>query len=131
MTYSAASRVAAEDDENTGIKALLGLGAILGMVGGTIIALFALLIAASLADAWVFVRVWRWFAMPLGAPALGYWASFGLLLLVRFARPQEAHVEREGEGKVKTPLWNFTFRVLLYPAIVYGIGAFAHAMMQR
>lgn len=35
-------------------------------------------------DGWVFSKLWRWFAMPFGVPAVGVWRAVGIILLVRY-----------------------------------------------
>lgn len=51
---------------------------------GELIAAFILGLAEWPLDAWVFTRLWLWFATPLGAPRIGGFHALGLMVLVRF-----------------------------------------------
>lgn len=115
--------------EHPVLAGVLGVGAVFGVIGGVAAAFAAALFAGSFIDGYVFWKLWGWFAQPIGAPTLGYWAALGVITLVRFARPSELQPEREGQGKIKTPLANYVLRLAIYPALVLGFGAFVHSRL--
>jgi hypothetical protein len=43
---------------------------------------------AQMASSWVYLKIWGWFAVPLGLPALTMAKAFGVLLLVSFCIPK-------------------------------------------
>ena len=125
MSASATAKTSSLGELPVAGQIALAVAAVGGVVGG----LLLLAVASDLVDAFVFMRLWRWFVVPYGLPVLGYWAAFGILLTVRFARPNVMHAEREGDGKVKSPVSDFLVRAVLHPALVLLFGWFGHAML--
>ena len=61
-----------------------------------------LFLAAVLSKIYVFKLLWDWFAVPLGAPTMMYWQTYGVLLLIGFNKglikshrddPDKAHLK--------------------------------------
>ena len=48
----------------------------------TVVFLFLCTFGATMYNTWLFTDMWKWFIMPLGAPALSFWATYGLLITV-------------------------------------------------
>jgi hypothetical protein len=75
-------------------------------------------------DGWVFSKLWRWFAMPFGVPAVGVWRAVGIILLVRYVtsrRKTESQTFDENVGDlVGSAVW--ALMCLLIGWIVYLCG---------
>lgn len=78
----------------------------------------ALVIALSLWSAWGVVTLWGWYAVPLGAPIIGYWHAAGISLLLHMLKPQ-LNIKSEGTSLigaiVRPPVYVFfgyIFKVL-------------------
>lgn len=86
---------------------------------GISLLLFAPLI---MLDGWAVRKLWHWFAVPLGAPALTLAMACGVALLVRTLRGQ--HVQKE------TPEWSKLVAAgLMGPLVAVGMGALIHAFV--
>ena len=70
-------------------------------------------------SAWVLGRLWAWFLVPVGAPALSLASLFGIALTVRFVTHQETWSK-----KVDTPgaIARCITDGFVSPTIVLGIG---------
>lgn len=62
--------------------------AILTLIIGALVAVLFLMITMPMAMLWAVVLgdLWRWFVMPLGAPAIGFWNMMGLMLFSIYIR---------------------------------------------
>lgn len=78
----------------------------------------------SIWQAFVLVRLWSWFAVPLGAPQIGVAWMCGLSFMLRSVtyQAQNAKDERSNFEKWAVPL--------LSPLVLWGAGAIAHAFMR-
>lgn len=128
-TAAQAARDAARADaaeKDMTITAITAFGAMLGVVA----IVLGMLLAPAFVDGLVLMPLWRWFAVPLGAPTLAYWPGVGLLLLVRLIRPSDWPTERKGQGSAIHVGRNFLLRVALMPLVILAIGALVHAAIR-
>lgn len=69
--------------------------------------------------AFVTTKLWGWFAVPFGLPAIGFWWAMGFKVLVSHLAPSPIWPDEEGD-------WKRTGRVaavaLLVPALTLLIG---------
>jgi hypothetical protein len=81
----------------------------------------ALLPAGLIWHGVVTLQLWRWFAAPLGAPALDLVQAIGVLILVRFVV-----LARRGEETAETAFWPWLRRQLIHdfgvPALFLAVG---------
>ena len=104
-----------------------GLVAFLGVIGSGLAVTFgAMLIAPTIVDAYVVMKLWGWFVPSIfpALPILAYWQAAGLVLVVREIRPHYAEAEREHTGEIKHPWRDLLLRLTAYPAITLLIGLF-------
>ncbi len=71
-------------------------------------------------DAFVLSKLWAWFAVPIGLPALGIRAFVGANLIVATFRVQKASPKEP-----KETFWELMRNNLLTPWIVLGVGYLA------
>jgi hypothetical protein len=67
-----------------------------------VLLLVALVLLAPLMalDAVIFRTLWRWFCLPLGAPALSFWSAMGLLIVWAYLRHRATgEKEKDGSGE--------------------------------
>ena len=97
------------------------LGCVLILLG-----LPALIIVTTLIDGALLSLGWRWFMVPLGAPALGFWPLVGVALVIRLLRPHGG-VSRENEQDVD---WSRTLLngLVVTPILMLGLMALVHWM---
>ncbi len=70
-------------------------------------------------EAFVFLKGWGWFLIPLGMPEITFWHAFGLLLLSGFLKP-----ERSEDSFEKLKDSSLKYRVICNwaaPVLVLGI----------
>jgi hypothetical protein len=83
-----------------------------------------LLVPASLIVwGYAVAALWGWFAVPLGAPAIGLAHGLGIRLLMATAVPHPPHDDK------KQRLGFQTTASMLYAGILLGLGWCAHAWM--
>lgn len=84
--------------------------------------------ARSFFDAFVLLRLWQWFIVPLGAVHIGYWHAYGidncimLLVLPLTQKTDDEPFDAEKAAKAVTG------RFFGY-ALVLGVGYCAHLLM--
>lgn len=83
--------------------------------------LLLLLIALLSVPWWAFVaqKVWGWYVMPLGAPAIGFWQLCGLSTAVRFLLGSYA-----SNNATKTDVAKDVLTAWIVPAVVLAFCAF-------
>lgn len=77
--------------------------------------------------AYVFTALWTWFAVPLGAPLLGFLTSYGLLALWALVTVKPPRREDE----IRTPIeqWgHFIAHALVVPFAIYAMGWIAYTL---
>lgn len=101
------------------------------LVGGlAVIGLPVLLVGLTIlytaVDAFVVVRLWRWFVVEQFALApLSFWMAAGLLLTVRVLTHKDSGPEREDDRKKEW--WSYVVaRFLISPPLLLGVGYLVH-----
>jgi hypothetical protein len=89
----------------------------------TSILVFLLVIPGAAWSGFVLARLWAWFVVPLGVPAIGTWHAAGLSVLVSWMTGVVSRNDGERTATESLVLMAFV------PAIVWGIGALYHAFM--
>jgi hypothetical protein len=90
--------------------------------------------------AYVLLVLWRWFAVPLGLPAVGMMHAYGLALLVQFATynppikdrdvADGAAEERDATRKERMIyVGAHIVKDIIAPLFVWGLGYVAHGLM--
>jgi hypothetical protein len=93
-----------------------------------VITLGVLLVAGCVVEGFVFSALWRWFVSePFGVQGIGIAHAVGLALLVGWLTRQ--HIKEPKETKEEAT-WELAFRAIGRPAIVLGVGAIVHQVMQ-
>lgn len=72
---------------------------------------------------WAFLKLWAWFAVPLGAPVVGLWHGFGLLLVVYMIRATvlPSHM-LDGPKQSEPEKWGRMFASVIASLIFVGAG---------
>jgi hypothetical protein len=96
-------------------------------------AVISLLLVFPLAawKGWVLVRIWAWFVVPLGVPALTVWHAAGLSLLVGWLADSSAYFANTSEDK-RSRAEKFVTSVtlsVLTPLLTWGMAAVFHSWM--
>lgn len=70
------------------------------------IGLFAYAPISFALQAWVLSKYWRWFALPLGAPAAPWWALLAAAIIIGFVthRPRKSEEYPEPSEHIATDL---------------------------
>jgi len=90
----------------------------------TALGALALVPLLALFRAWVALKMWVWFAIPLGAPAIGMAHAYGLCLLigiVGISATYHGEDKRETATKLLAPFMTI--------AMFWLFGAITHAVM--
>ena len=93
-----------------------------------VVAGFGLAFAISMWKAFVLMKVWQWFAVPLGAPHIGLWHAFGLGTVAIVATYQMRAPKIDDDGDFGKVVYAAGHSFSFY-AIALGFGALAHAWM--
>lgn len=89
-----------------------------------IVTTFAILfILAALIRGWVLSFLWDWFLVPLGLPAIGFWHSVGICLMVAFLTYHYYNFQRSQPNLNEALIYVFS------PLAVLGIGWVIHFLM--
>lgn len=80
---------------------------------------------------WALAKLWEWFAVPIGAPALGLVEAIGLALLVAFltARISSADVEADRRKSFNEAIFSMLSMTFMFPLMIIGIGYVVHEFM--
>jgi hypothetical protein len=68
------------DEDQKNVLAILGLPVAIGLF-------ILLLIPFGILNAWVVQKLYEWFLLPLGLPALNLWHVWGILTIIVFLEP--------------------------------------------
>lgn len=68
-------------------------------------------------DGYVLVALWRWFAVPLGAPIFGIWHAVGLIAIWNHLRASAWDMKRENPTS-----WERLAHALIAPAAALLVG---------
>ena len=80
-----------------------------------------LLLGSAFLGAWALVLMWRWFIVPIGAPAIGYWNAMGVGLV--------SALLMHAPGRVRTgTTLERGVEAVLQPLVVLGVGALIHGL---
>lgn len=101
---------------------------------------WAIIAAGTPLTAWMFVRLWQWFVVPLGAPKIGMAHAYGLYVLVFTASlfwpttsadiDEASGVKREAtREEAATHLAFVITKRIVLPLVTLGIGCVAHYFM--
>lgn len=117
------------------LKAITVFVADISSVAGGIIGFYVLVaLLFNLVDAVVMMQLWNWFvASQLHVPELGYFASYGLMLicyLLREYRFKEYHrgtlETKDPEERISLLRNDFLHRFLIYPSATLVLGWIIH-----
>lgn len=70
----------------------------------------------------VTMKLWGWFAVPIGAPRVGLAVAIGLTFLIAHVVYRESPIQKKTDKEVLTGLLTVT----LAPALSLGLGWFVH-----
>jgi hypothetical protein len=87
-----------------------------------IVFIAAMLAGLAIYNGWIFVTLWGWFAVPLGAPKINIAWAVGLAMLVHSVKPSPVLNEEPKAAKVFT-------HALVGPAVCLLIGYIAKGWM--
>lgn len=90
----------------------------------TILFAIALIPALLLGNSYSIVSLWRWFAVPLGAPAIGMAHAFGIGLLLEALKSSGRAAPKEDET-----IWTAAIYGVVRCLAIYGAGYLAHLVM--
>lgn len=95
---------------------------------------FFLTVARSFFDAFVLMKLWGWFIVPLGVMPLGYWQAYGvdimigLVALATMTNATLADMTRAAENDESSTLSTTLAKTISY-ALALGTGYIAHVFM--
>ena len=105
----------------------------LAMIFGYLFLMVAGLISIfipSLIRAWVLVKMWIWFLIPIFPmiKPIDYWQSFGLLLILGLVFSHESYKTKTKEEKERTKndVWISIFTKSMTALLAYGIAYIFH-----
>lgn len=87
-----------------------------------------LLLSQPILDAYVALRLWQWFAMPLGAPAIGYAHAAGITISVKWLI-MDVRIKRADTTELAPR--DACIAGLVVSISVFLIGAILHWLMVR
>lgn len=97
------------------------------LIAVTAAAVFALVMIVmsplAILNAWALSTLWGWFAVPLGAKAIGVAHAYGLVAMLAALRPKYAHDIALKKG------WDAVGTLALAPLVALGLGYVAHWFM--
>lgn len=90
-----------------------------------------LAIATGFLDAVVFKFMWGWFIVPLGAPLISFWHSYGILMMISLThiwKPNMLKNNNKNINKGEDDSYSFEFNLtqILISLLIWGIGALVH-----
>jgi uncharacterized membrane protein len=88
--------------------------------------LLLLALPSSLWCGFVLTRLWTWFVMPLGVPAVEIWQAAGIALLVSWLTKQQ---QPEDKAPASERAVKAIATAALTPLLVWAVGAIFHALM--
>ena len=92
------------------------MAALLGLIG-----IIGLVAVSTLWKGYVLSVLWVWFAVPLGAPAVGVIQAMGIALLVSFLTYQHIRSPKKEQSTAEA-IGDATGMALMYPLIALGVG---------
>jgi hypothetical protein len=101
------------------------VAALVGVIFGAVIVFGALLIWATLIGGFVTLKMWGWFAVPLGAPTISFWHAVGLAMLVAWF----THKPSKQEDDPAKKMVNGLTEMFIYPALTLLFGYIVHCFM--
>jgi hypothetical protein len=119
LTRNVSRSEMSSDNDADGFFAAIGKGAV--QAGCVAIAAPLIALPASAYKAMFYLPLWRWFAVPLGAPDMGFWHFIGLLFLWGVLNPQPA-LNKDCKVGTNEALWLF----FVAPALSLMLGAIIH-----
>lgn len=99
------------------------------VTGLTFIALFAFILAtAAPLAAFVFQSAWTWFAVPLGAPPIGFWHAMGIDLTVTFVASSGPPMDpKDADANEKLKHW--AHKMYVRPLVTFALAWAVHQLM--
>ncbi len=86
-----------------------------------------LFVPLTLFGGYVSARLWQWFLVPLGLPAISLWHAIGIGLVVRWFTFQYRYDKDADEDKIPRQIHALTASILI-PLIFWCLGALWHWM---
>ena len=90
----------------------------------TILFAIALIPALLLGNSYSIVSLWRWFAVPLGVPAIGMAHAFGLGILLEALKSSGRSTPKEDQT-----IGSVAIEGVVRCLFIYGLGYVAHLVM--
>ena len=82
-------------------------------------------IAIGFLEAIIFKFMWGWFIIPLGAPLINFWHSYGILLMIDFVKTWETNKDNNKNVDIEEIIVkNLTITIVCL--LAWGIGALVH-----
>lgn len=91
-----------------------------------VVAIFSIIVLASITHGFVLSILWGWFLVPLGAPALGIAHTIGIALLTRYLTYHHNNCEKEKE---ENPIVKVVAQVFIHPMMVLFVGWIVHLFL--
>ena len=81
--------------------------------------------AIGFLEAVVFKSMWGWFIIPLGAPLINFWHSYGILLMIKFVKTWKINKDNNKNVDIEEIIVN-NLAITMVCLLVWGIGALVH-----
>lgn len=94
----------------------------------TLVAVFVVLPAKIVAEAFIVQTMWGWFVVPLGVPALGFWHAAGFSVLWTYLSPKYS-IYHDASDESELDYWRRIAKVWLGMAFYLVLGFIVHLLM--